>query len=316
MIGEGAVVGQAPIGLVSLSGARRRPGRDVVTYVSGLKQSPKNNHAASSSRRCHDRSENIDTDIRREAMRLPLGLLSSVAGGLLVATVAALGCANDSRPATTQPPISAPPSPPPQVTTTMISGTVFEHTADGRRPAAGVALVVLSDLVATVTSDAEGRYSAQASSGSVTIAPAATQAYMSPCPSGTVWLSVNPNRTIDVDVVSTSLLSSAGAPASYPTTSKWGVYVSGTVTEATADGPRPVAGALVTLGPPGEPFHATTLSDSLGRYLLCSSPVGSGTDQLMPLSVTKDGYIAGSRDVLGGWDGSIGAPVIVQLLRK
>jgi hypothetical protein len=258
-----------------------------------------------------------DAVIRLEAMRLPLRLLSYVAGGLLTATVAALGCARDSLPATTQPPVSVPPSPPPPVPTTTISGTVFEHTADGRRPAAGVTLIVLSENhYATATSDAEGQYSASASVSFVSIAPAVTQPYMSPCPSGTAWLSVNPNRTIDVDIVSTSLLSSAGAPASYPTVSKWGVYVSGSIIEATADGPRPVAGALVTLGPPDETFHSTTLSDTLGRYLLCPSPPGTGTDQLMPLRVTKDGYVPGSRDVLGGWDGRFGTPVIIQLLRK
>jgi hypothetical protein len=36
----------------------------------------------------------------------------------------------------------------------------------------------------------------------------------------------------------------------------------------------------------------------------------------MPLRVTKDGYVPGSRDILGGWDGRFGTPVIIQLLRK
>jgi len=116
--------------------------------------------------------------------------------------------------------------------------------------------------------------------------------------------------------VSTSLLSSAGAPASYPTSNKWGVWVSGTITEMTADGPRPVAGALVTLGPPDEIFHTTTLSDTTGHYLLCTSPPGSGTDQTMPLSVTKDGYVPASFSVLGGWDGEFNGGFAVQLRRS
>jgi hypothetical protein len=61
-----------------------------------------------------------------------------------------------------------------------------------------------------------------------------------------------------------------------------------------------VAGALVALG--FAPFNSTTLSDSLGRYMLCTAPPGVGTDQLMPLRVEKDGYFPASRYVLGAWE--------------
>jgi hypothetical protein len=229
-------------------------------------------------------------------------LLSCVAGGLLTTAVAALGCVNDSPRGTTQPPATQPPptQPPPPDPTFTISGVVFELTASGRRPAAGVPLNVVSEDFAVTTSDADGRYSASVRGSSVFISAAEPAAYMSPCPSGSVWLSINPNRIIDVDVVSKAVLSTTGVPDSYPTSA---IFVTGTIVEATSDGPRPVAGALVSLG--FEPNNATTLTDTLGRYIVCTAPPGRGTDQEMPLHFTKDGYVPTSRSVLGGWDTSM-----------
>jgi hypothetical protein len=183
---------------------------------------------------------------------------------------------------------------------------VYEHTASGRRPAGGVVLNVLSEISDVATSDMAGRYSASVRGGWVSIAAAEPTAYMSPCPSGSGWLSVN--RTIDVDVVAKTVLSTTGVPDSYPRSA---IYVPGTVVEQTATGPRPVAGALVTLGAE-YPVYSTTLSDSIGRYVLCTAPPGSGTDQQTTLNVAKDGYAAASSLVLLGW----GYSVNVELLRN
>jgi hypothetical protein len=187
----------------------------------------------------------------------------------LLAAAAALGCANDSPRAPTQPPQppdQVPDSPP--VKSFTVSGVVFEHTATGRRPAAEVAVRVLSDdnYGVTTTTDADGRYVASVRDTRVSIAPEESEAYMSPCPSGTNWL-VDANRTIDVDIVSKAVLLTTGVPDSYPRTS---IYVAGTIVEATADRPRPVTGALVALG--YEPVHSTTLTDALGRYVVCTAP--------------------------------------------
>lgn len=225
-------------------------------------------------------------------------LLSCVAGSLLTTAVAALGCASDSPRATTQPAGQVPGAPAP-VPSFTISGVVFEHTASGRRPAAGVAIRVLSEDAVVTTSDADGRYSASVRGDVVSIAPVEPGAYMSPCPSGTTWLSGNPDRPFEVNIVSKAVLSTTGVPDSYPITS---IYVSGTVFETTSDGPRPLPGALVALGDEPTLSYSTTLSDTLGRYVLCTAPPGVGTDQLMPLRAAKDGYFPASRLVLGGWD--------------
>jgi hypothetical protein len=132
---------------------------------------------------------------------------------------------------------------------------------------------------------------------------------MSPCPTGTPSLSINPNRTFDAAIVSTAVLSTTGMPDSYPRSN---LALPGTIVEVTSAGTRPVVGALVTLGDdhfPGN--YSTTLSDTLGRFLLCTGTPGLGSDQSMPLRVEKDGYNPSSQEVFAGYD-----PVSVQLVRK
>ena len=73
-----------------------------------------------------------------------------------------------------------------------------------------------------------------------------------------------------------------------------------------------MAGALVTLGA-GSLGSSTTLSDTLGRYVVCTAPPGVGTDQFMPLQVAKDGYFPTNLNVFGGWDER---GVTVELARK
>lgn len=234
---------------------------------------------------------------------------SRLAGSLLSAVVAASGCGKDSPQATTQPPATTQPAAP--VPSYTISGVVIEDTPTGQRPAAGVNIVVRSDRIVVTQSGADGRYSATVWGDNLSyIAPVLSEAYLSPCPSGTAWpLSTNPNRTFDLHVISKNVLSTTGVPDSYPRTA---LYVTGTVVEATPDGPRPVAGALVTLGKEWYDIYSTTLSDSLGRYVICTSPPGSGTDQETPLTVSKDGYDPATLLVLLGFN----PDVSVELVRE
>ena len=80
-------------------------------------------------------------------------------------------------------------------------------------------LWVLSENAVLTTSDSAGRYSAAVRGDVVMITPVEIAAYLSPCPSGTTWLSGNLNRPLDVHVVSKAVLSTAGLPDSYPITS-------------------------------------------------------------------------------------------------
>lgn len=96
-------------------------------------------------------------------------------------------------------------------------------------------------------------------SGAVTIGPWIEGDYRAPCPPGTDVL--NGNATFDVHVVSTTLLSGAGAPASMPKTALW---ISGVVFERTSEGVRPIAGATVDLAndDPERRVISTTLTDA------------------------------------------------------
>jgi len=217
-------------------------------------------------------------------------IFALLASGILATSMVTLGCADNSPRAITQPP---------RLLVFTIAGTVFEHTGGGRRPVAGVELLVRSAETVVTTSDAQGRYSASVHGDVVSIAPVESEPYTAPCPSGTTWLSNNPDQTFDVHIVSKVVLSRTGVPDSYPITS---IYVSGTIVEPTPDGFSPVAGATVSLGERPTLSFSTTLSDSLGRYVLCTAPPGVGTDQMMPLNVAKDGYVSTRRLVLGGWD--------------
>jgi hypothetical protein len=152
----------------------------------------------------------------------------------------------------------------------------------------------------TVTSDVNGRYEISGvPSGAVTIAPSIESDSRAPCPSGTDVL--KGNATFDVHVVSTTLLSTAGAPASMPRTAIW---ISGVVFERTSEGVRPIAGATVDLaGDDSDRWvFSTTLTDAEGRYLLCTAPPGTGTDQIMWVRVHREAYRPASRTVFGGWD--------------
>jgi len=182
----------------------------------------------------------------------------------------------------------------------LVSGIVYEHTPAGRRPVPGIAVQVRSlGGDAEGVTDANGKYMIKARSpGTLSITAGSNSEFMTPCPSGVAGSSQK--TTFDVHVVRITELTTAGLPSSYPPSS---IYVSGVVSEVTQQGTRPVAGALVQLGEEAAGFFlATTLTDLMGRYLVCSTPPGGGTDILTTISVRKDGYKPGSRAVSLGWD--------------
>lgn len=233
--------------------------------------------------------------------------------GFAASLTLAAGCGKDPASATSSSsfPITTPPTSNPNASYT-VSGVVFEHTATGQRPIAGVPLRIHSaasgGIFIDVTTDSNGRYTSRVTAGAVSIAPALNSGYVAPCPSGTDVLAGN--ATFDVHVVSAALLSTTGAPASLPTSS---IYVSGIVYEATSAGMQPVAGAFVELGQSTDLTYSTTLTNASGKYLVCTTPPGVGTDQYIHLGVSKDGYVPGDLKAFLGWDYE-GANV--QLIRR
>jgi hypothetical protein len=146
-----------------------------------------------------------------------------------------------------------------------------------------------------VTSDDEGRYELMAGN-TVRVEPALETGYLAPCPAGTDapnW-SGGPSAFYmpDVHVVHQTVLSTTGTP---DLLRPRGPYISGRVL---APGPsrNPIAGAHVELDNYGF-LLSTTLSDAAGRYLLCSFPPGSGSDQSVIVRARKPGYLDGSREV-------------------
>ncbi len=226
-------------------------------------------------------------------------LVACVVAGLVTAMI--LGC-KDVPPGATPSAPNEPPGPPAGPSSFTLSGTVFDHTAMGSQRVAGLPLRVRlweSNTFLDVTSDASGHFTISGvPRGAVTIEPSVSSGYMSPCPTGTDVL--NRHATFDVNVVSRTLLSTMGLPDSYPRTALW---ISGVTFENISGETRPVAGATIELGDmAGDRAFSRTLSDALGRYLVCTAPPGTGTDQETFVVVHKDGYVPGRRRVLMGWD--------------
>lgn len=250
---------------------------------------------------------------------MSLRLVHGVFVALVAGAVATQACGGDSPSPSTSPAQVPTTTPAPAGPSYTISGVVYDNTPSGRRPIAGVVLNVISanDVVThavTATSDSLGHYDAPAWGDVATIAPVLASTYMAPCPAGTDYVGENPNRSFDVDVVSSSILSTSGLPDSYQTSGAVWLAASGTVTEPSAQGPRPVSGALVELGAdstgaylgsaigPGSIGYSATLTDASGNYLVCTSPRGSGSDQPFPLTVKKTGYAAAGLVVYPGWN--------------
>jgi hypothetical protein len=86
-------------------------------------------------------------------------------------------------------------------------------------------------------------------------------------------------------------------PASLPLISLW---ESGFVFERTSDATRPVAGATVVFSY-DDTAMSSSFTDEMGRFLVCTSPPGTGTDQIAVLHVGKAAYQPASQDVLMGF---------------
>jgi hypothetical protein len=231
----------------------------------------------------------------------------------LVLSLAACGQTAPSTPT----PILPPPPPPsqPASTTFTVSGTVFEHTASGVHPQAGVPVRVrqwgapgrLFDGI----SDSAGRYEISGvpeNRAAITIAPPSESDYRAPCPSGST--AITGDASFDVHVVSTALLSTSGVPASIQRSF---LRVEGTVIERVSDGVLPVAGATVDLADDDSDrwVFSTTLTDARGRYMACEAPPGTGSDQVLWVRVQKDGYRPASREGFPGYD-----TINLEIVRK
>jgi hypothetical protein len=181
------------------------------------------------------------------------------------------------------------------------AGTVYEHTASASfRPLAGLQLRVseLSGgtfMTRFVTSDGDGRYELMVGDA-IKVEPALETGYLAPCPAGTDspnWSGgPSPHYMPDVHVVHQAVLSTTGTPDFFHSL---GPYNSGRVLEP-APSRSPIEGAHVELDNYGFVL-STTLSDTAGRFLLCSFPPGSGTDQSVIVRARKPGYLDGSREL-------------------
>jgi hypothetical protein len=228
---------------------------------------------------------------------------------LFLAIAVGLACSNSSPrspvvPSEATPPVSPPPPlPPGQV---LVSGTVFEHTSGGARPLAGLRFRVITssgswdveDHVELV-SGPDGGYAVEATAGrSVTMAVMPDTKWFAPCPAGFDVLAAPAN--LNFHVVSADVLLTTGLPASLPLTT---IQVSGTVIEEGDTGPRPVAGALVWLAATTQVFwsNMSIMSDVRGRYAVCTSPPGTGTDALAYIGAGKQGYRVTHQEVLLGF---------------
>lgn len=182
-------------------------------------------------------------------------------------------------------------SPPPSEAAYTLSGTVYEHLADGMRPLRGMPLEVW-ELVGgtgrrTVTSDAEGRYRVPFLPGRGIRVTAVSDdfLYLQPCPSTTV---LTGDTTMDVHLVAARTTRGASLPSTFPVVEP---TLSGRVVERTPEGLRPVADAFLELdfsGGEGWEPGAQSISDGSGQYLFCQ--VTHGGMFGVGIWVVKTGY--------------------------
>ncbi len=235
---------------------------------------------------------------------------AAVAWGMVLA----LGCAE--QPIVRPTPV---PTPPPSNTVSgfldrstgpwLFTGTVYEHTASASfRPLAGLQLRVSeytgleTPVTRFVTSDGDGRYELLVSD-TVKVEPAPETGYLAPCPAGTDSPNWSGGATTfympDLHVVHQAVLSTTGTPDALRSL---GPFVTGRVLTP-APSRNPIAGAHVELDYYGSVL-SNSVSDATGRYLLCSFPPGSGSDQTAIVRARKPGYRDGSLEVtiFGGGD--------------
>lgn len=182
-------------------------------------------------------------------------------------------------------------APPDTSATHPITGTVVEHSPRGAspRPFFAFRLVASRSPLAgwdtiTVASGADGRYAASVAGRVALLLPVEGTGFHAPCSGRNAILNIDADRVADFNVVSDSVLSTTGMPASLRVTQP---YLSGRVIDSQTG--RPVAGALVSLS--GQPAGGT-LTDAQGRYVLCIIPPGSWTLEWITVRAEKSGYLS------------------------
>jgi len=176
----------------------------------------------------------------------------------------------------TGPPVSSLPKP----SAFTLSGTVYEHGPFGQRPLAQVPLEISpngSRQSPEAVSDSDGRYTFTGIPvWEISVQPVAA-GYHQLCRAASPFFA---DLTLDVHLVSDSVLVTSGVPASVPIVDP---HVSGQVVDRNSR--RPIKAATViaesAIGPAGT---MATLTDSSGRYLLC------GLRRDSWLYVLADGY--------------------------
>jgi hypothetical protein len=218
-----------------------------------------------------------------------------VIGLLLVA-----GCSQSQSPIFPLAPsaVPTPPAPTPQLP--IISGVVYESTADGVTPLAGVGLDITLSYQSwppNVTTGVDGRYRLAVQPSLSLKVRAEKAGYSQPC--GALFSSAE-DTVLDVYVVADAILSTTGVPQSMPIRQP---TITGMVTERMADGAtQSLSGVKVVAdftGGLGWSPSATTVSDATGKYLLCGvmNPLG------IELYATKPGYRPASAN--GGLNGKV-----------
>lgn len=168
-----------------------------------------------------------------------------------------------------------------------ITGMVYELDAYGsRRPVGGVSVAAYVFAYGrgtvpwmTDVTDPTGHYELWGRPRGATVISAVKQSYVPPC------AVVTGDEVHDIEIVPTSM---GGAAATAAAQRGGTPFLTGIVYEQRADGARvPVANAAISLGSERWVLAATTVTDDLRRYLLCSVPALPDS-----LFVTVPGYTA------------------------
>jgi len=104
--------------------------------------------------------------------------------------------------------------------------------------------------------------------------------------------------TINVHVVSNAVLANSGTPVALPVGT---ISTSGAVFETTSAGRRAVSGVTMEMAI-GSDLISTSVTDGEGRYLLCPSIPGHGTDVQVQIHARKEGFVAAVRTITLGWE--------------
>ena len=135
--------------------------------------------------------------------------------------------------------------------------------------------------------DSEGRYQLQGLPPSAIVTVDAWSAgYVQQCASPPIRM--EGDATVDVQLVSKEIVSASPETVSVLPGFR---NVSGTVFENSAEGKRPVQGAMVAYEPVMDSMAAWTYSDANGRYLLCGIPIDQRADVAAALVVGRVAYV-------------------------